>query len=266
MSMLTLICLLFGDDRGIDHGGSRNFVPHVAATARPRTRVLREVLRGRRAGLARSAARISGESVVLTEMSTGVMVIFFHGALITMRMASGSHHQLNSRRPLIRWLPPLSTLKPAPMTTSSFASAAARDPVPAPAPRWSTGRRPRASLHRDTCGSSRSGAARPCLSTALIVGVAAARGRASRRVVVPRRVPCALVSEHANMRFPQLGLLTGVDQRELGPLRPRGMCPYPVSSSIRSAHGGALLHLSVAGDDADANDVDLGAWTSIMRD
>src|SRR5204863_2972641 len=66
----------------------------------------------------------SAPNVVFTEMSTGVIVIFFHGALIAIRVASGSHHQLNSRRPLMRWLPPLSTLKPAPMRTSSFASRA----------------------------------------------------------------------------------------------------------------------------------------------
>src|SRR5450759_3531068 len=41
------------------------------------------------------SAFMSSERLVLTEMSTGVMVIFFHGALITMRTASGSHHQLN---------------------------------------------------------------------------------------------------------------------------------------------------------------------------
>ena len=49
---------------------------------------------------------MSSLSVVFTEMSTGVIVIFFQGALMPMRVASGSHHQLNSRRPLIRWLPP----------------------------------------------------------------------------------------------------------------------------------------------------------------
>src|SRR5436309_15564516 len=43
----------------------------------------------------------SAPKVVLTEMSTGVIVMFFHGALIAIRVASGSHHQLNSRRPLI---------------------------------------------------------------------------------------------------------------------------------------------------------------------
>src|SRR3954447_6782347 len=69
---------------------------------------------------------LASPSDVLTEISTGVIVIFFQPALITMRVASGSHHQLNSRRPLMRWLPPRSTLKPPPMTTSSFASSERR--------------------------------------------------------------------------------------------------------------------------------------------
>ena len=47
---------------------------------------------------------------VLTEMSTGVMVTFFQGALRTMLAASGSHHQLNSRRySAVSTPPPIST-------------------------------------------------------------------------------------------------------------------------------------------------------------
>src|SRR6184192_330262 len=38
------------------------------------------------------AALISGPSLVLTEISMGVMAIFFHGARITMHTASGSNH------------------------------------------------------------------------------------------------------------------------------------------------------------------------------
>src|SRR5437762_13465346 len=70
------------------------------------------------------AALISGPSLVLTEISMGVMAIFFHGARTTMRTASGSNHQLNSRRPSTPLIPPLSAYMPLPIRTSSFASVA----------------------------------------------------------------------------------------------------------------------------------------------
>src|SRR5437899_10559792 len=70
------------------------------------------------------AALMSGPSLVLTEISMGVMAIFFHGARITMRTASGSNHQLNSRRPSTPLIPPLSAYMPLPIRTSSFASVA----------------------------------------------------------------------------------------------------------------------------------------------
>src|SRR3981189_3997066 len=43
-------------------------------------------------------AFISVVKRVLTEISIGVIVIFFHGARRTIWAASGSNHQLNSRR------------------------------------------------------------------------------------------------------------------------------------------------------------------------
>src|ERR1700737_3064198 len=56
---------------------------------------------------------------VLTEISIGVMVIFFQGARRTMRAASGSNHQLNSRRASIApaSIAPFSAYNPPPTRT-----------------------------------------------------------------------------------------------------------------------------------------------------
>src|SRR5579872_2208275 len=54
------------------------------------------------------AACICAVMCVLIETSMGVMVIFFHGARMAMRTASGSNHQLNSRRPSTVPIPPVS--------------------------------------------------------------------------------------------------------------------------------------------------------------
>src|SRR5271156_6382113 len=57
--------------------------------------------------------------LVLTEMSTVVMVIFFQGEVRTMCTASGSHQKLNSRRfSAIQSLGTMGAMLP-PMTTSS---------------------------------------------------------------------------------------------------------------------------------------------------
>src|SRR5579864_8259406 len=52
------------------------------------------------------------------------MVMLFHGARMTMRTASGSNHQLNSRRPSTPVIPPLSAYMPLPISTKDFASVA----------------------------------------------------------------------------------------------------------------------------------------------
>ena len=96
----------------------------------------------------------SSLSDVFTEMSTGVIVIFFHGALMAMRVASGSHHQLNSRRPLMRWLPPWPTLKPAPISTSSLASVAISGSRPSASATVVNGPPTHSVTSSGTCGSA----------------------------------------------------------------------------------------------------------------
>src|SRR5580765_1596796 len=71
-------------------------------------------------------AFISEVKRVLTEISIGVMVTFFQGARNTMRVASGSNHQLNSRRASMApgSIAPLSAYNPPPIMTNSLASVA----------------------------------------------------------------------------------------------------------------------------------------------
>src|SRR3954452_6837691 len=72
------------------------------------------------------AAFISVVKRVLTDMSIGVMVTLFQGARRTIRVASGSNHQLNSRRASMApgSIAPLLAYMPPPIMTNSLASVA----------------------------------------------------------------------------------------------------------------------------------------------
>src|SRR5438132_4955023 len=111
---------LAGDDGGVNQSHAGNFVPHVA-----RQRVLVEILRNRGIGF-RDVAFISSVKRVFTEMSMGVIVTFFQGARSTIRAASGSNHQLNSRRASMApgSIAPLFAYNPPPIMTNSFAKVA----------------------------------------------------------------------------------------------------------------------------------------------
>ena len=111
---------LSSDDRWIDQGYAGDLVPHVAGKG-----ILFEVLGDGRIRF-QIVAFISFVKCVFTEMSIGVIVIFFQGARSTMWAASGSNHQLNSRRASIApvSMAPLSAYSPPPMRTNSFASVA----------------------------------------------------------------------------------------------------------------------------------------------
>src|SRR5436309_3608422 len=213
------------------------------------------------------AALISGPSLVLTEISMGVMAIFFHGARITMRTASGSNHQLNSRRPSTPLIPPLSAYMPLPIRTSSFASVA-------------------------TCGSRlRQGDVRKRASgphyyfpgilmhhannevgggfvewlgvwrtldqrrdyIRLVIPGPECRRRARRPI--GKIAPAALIAELAIESFPAFAFFFGVKQRKLSALDNRNVgAPSNFQQPERAL--GFLFHPLVAADGSDAQDVE----------